>query len=65
MVVGTAAQNNEVCQKACQPALAQLIDICKSSDDSLVKVKSLYAVSCELGAMTHYDIIVFLLLQAS
>lgn len=58
VVVGTAAQNNEVCQRACQPALAQLIDICKSSDNSLVKVKSLFAVSCE-PAMTCYDVIVY------
>lgn len=57
VVIGTAAQNNETCQHACQPALGQLINLCKSSDDSLVKVKSLFAVSCE-PATPHCDVIV-------
>ena len=47
VVIGTAVQNNEVCQRACLPVLTQLMDLCKSSDDSLVKVKSIFAVSCE------------------
>jgi len=58
VVIGTAAQNNEFCQQACQPILSQLINLCKSSNDSVVKVKSLYAVSCELS-MTQYDVIVY------
>lgn len=53
VVIGTAAQNNEVCQQACQPVLAHLIDVCKSSGDFLVKVKSLFAVSCEPAMTAH------------
>ncbi|XP_065884765.1 uncharacterized protein [Dysidea avara] len=45
-VMGTSAQNEEYCQQACQPAIPQLVQLCMSCDDELVKVKSLYAISC-------------------
>jgi len=50
-VIGTSAQNEEYCQQACQPAIPQLIQLCRSCDEGLVKVKSLYAISCELVMM--------------